>query len=372
MGVDDVLMSLAMIFVIAIRVYGYQWHVWDQTRYTSVTSRKMALTVELNYLASNSLIKVSILCFYRRMTGSLKTSFLYSVWAMIAFCVVYAIIYALLLIFDCNPVVATFHIFDIVWLSRHEFTCHDEGAIVVSCAILGTIQDLIIYLLPIFLVWNLKMAKKTKIAVCGIFAIGLVTCVCGIMRTYYATHVYYYTYDITWYAYYGWIWTALEANLGVICASAPALKVFFKRQLSETNDCMWSAGDRYARSTQNNTRSNVSRSRGTTGLSLAQSILASRADIYEKHDSIALEGIKVCQNVEIRIETGDDSSQKSFTSTRNLTMQRNNWKSPVDWGNDCHVSSAAPGSSISNDSQGPIRVITLHDPMPDDFENNRF
>ena len=33
------------------------------------------------------------------------------------------------------------------------------------------------------------------------------------MRTYYAIYVYFFTYDITWYAYYGWVWTAIESDL---------------------------------------------------------------------------------------------------------------------------------------------------------------
>lgn len=52
------------------------------------------------------------------------------------------------------------------------------------------------------------------------------------MRTYYAIYIYYYTYDITWYAFYAWFWTALEADLGIMCASAPALKVFLRRYFS--------------------------------------------------------------------------------------------------------------------------------------------
>jgi hypothetical protein len=47
------------------------------------------------------------------------------------------------------------------------------------------------------------------------------------MRTYYAIYIYYGTYDITWYAYCAWMWTALEADLGY--TSAPMLKVFFRR-----------------------------------------------------------------------------------------------------------------------------------------------
>ncbi|KAJ4402659.1 hypothetical protein N0V91_007033 [Didymella pomorum] len=142
-GLDDTIMSVAMIplfgltisVVLAIRLYGFQWHVWDQTKETLITAREITFSIEINYMVCTTLIKISILCFYRRITGSLTN------------------------------------------LAANVFS----------------------------------------------------TCVCGILRTYYATYVYYYTYDITWYAYYGWIWTALEADLAVICASAPALKIFFRR-----------------------------------------------------------------------------------------------------------------------------------------------
>ena len=76
-----------------------------------LTVVKMSMSVELNYLASTTLIKISILCFYRRITGSLKTAFVYSIWVMIAFCAIYAIIFGFLLVSTCDPVVGTFHLF---------------------------------------------------------------------------------------------------------------------------------------------------------------------------------------------------------------------------------------------------------------------
>jgi hypothetical protein len=151
------------------------------------------VAVELNYLVSATLIKVSILCFYRRITGTLKDAFVFSTWAMIAFCIISSIIFSFLIIFTCNPVVGSFHLFDFAWRVKNEVTCLDEGAIIVACAIVGTIQDFFVCLLPVLLVWNLKMSKRQKVALCGIFAVGLITCICGILRTYYATYVYYCT-----------------------------------------------------------------------------------------------------------------------------------------------------------------------------------
>ena len=152
---------------------------------------QMTMAIEINYLISTTLIKVSILCFYRRMTGSLKNAFVYWVWGAIISCVLYGLVFTLLTIFTCTPVVGFFHLFDTAWRLQNEVHCRNEGAMVVACAIVSAVQDLIICLLPVFLIKNLRMAKRQKAALCGIFGLGLITCVCGILRAYYATYVYY-------------------------------------------------------------------------------------------------------------------------------------------------------------------------------------
>lgn len=107
------------------------------------------------------------------------------------FCVLYGIVFTFLIIFICSPVVGFFHIYDPVWRAVNEVHCHNEGAIIVACAAISTIQDLIICMLPIFLIWNLKITRRQRFALCGIFGMGLITSVCGILRTYYAAYVYY-------------------------------------------------------------------------------------------------------------------------------------------------------------------------------------
>ncbi|KAF2466473.1 uncharacterized protein BDR25DRAFT_269074, partial [Lindgomyces ingoldianus] len=237
-GLDDLLMSIAMIPLIGLTVavilgnsvYGFQLHAWDQTPRTLITSRQITLAIEVLYLVATSLIKISILCFYRRITnGTISKAFVYWVWVSIVFVVCYCIIFVFIIVFSCSPIEAYWHLFDLAWRLSHELKCHNEAVEIISVVVISTLQDLFICALPIFLVWNLQISRRQKAALIGIFALGLLTCVCGVMRTYYAIYVYYYTYDITWIAHHGWIWTALEADLGVICASAPALKVFFRR-----------------------------------------------------------------------------------------------------------------------------------------------
>ncbi|KAF1914747.1 hypothetical protein BDU57DRAFT_453234 [Ampelomyces quisqualis] len=305
-GLDDILMSLAMLpvlgltisVILAIKVYGFQWHVWDQTNKSQITTREITMAIELNYITSTTLIKVAILVFYHRITRTLRNTFVYSVWGMIAFCVVPSIIFAFLIIFTCTPVEGFFRLFDISWKLQNDLRCQNEAFIIVACAIVGTIQDFFLCLLPIILVWNLNMSTRQKVALCGIFGVGMITCVCGILRTYYATYVYFYTYDITWHAYHGWIWTALEADIGVMCASAPALKVFFKRYFTSST-----MSNGYSSFGTRKTPRPLSQSRGQAS---RYPITTSRADHSGVHEPALFQGIKVSQGLDIHVEETDD------------------------------------------------------------------
>jgi hypothetical protein len=47
----------------------------------------------------------------------------------------------------------------------------------------------------------------------------------------YTEYIYFRTYDVSWASEPVWMWTVVELNGAIICASAPALKVFFKQYL---------------------------------------------------------------------------------------------------------------------------------------------
>lgn len=131
------------------------------------------MSIEINYMICTTLIKVSILCFYRRITASLTITFVYWVWGSIIFCVLYGITFIFIIAFTCHPAEGFFHIFDVAWRLQNALICRDEGAIIVAVAAISTVQDFIIALLPVFLIWKLRIPKAQKIAVCGIFGLGL-------------------------------------------------------------------------------------------------------------------------------------------------------------------------------------------------------
>ncbi|CAI6336433.1 unnamed protein product [Periconia digitata] len=332
-GLDDILISAAMLpligltiaAVLGIRIYGFQWHAWDQTATTYITTREITLSIELLYMGATALTKISILCFYRRMSsGSISRVFIYGVWGLILSVVAYFIVFAFVIIFTCTPVEGFWRYYDLVWRTQNEMHCHDEGVIIVTIVVISTLQDFIICALPAVLVWNLQIPKRQKMALVALFGAGVLTCICGIMRTYYAIYVYFFTYDITWYAYYGWVWTAIESDLGVICACAPAMKVFFLRYFQYTTQ----SG---SKGTRNSTKPKTLSSMGcfkkpygqlsgqySAGVTTIGSHGESKKDSLHCQ-GIPLDRIQVRSHTDIRVdEFGGRSSMDSQSSTRIL------------------------------------------------------
>ncbi|KAI8932895.1 hypothetical protein NX059_010372 [Plenodomus lindquistii] len=211
-------------------------------------------------------------------------------------------------------------------------------------------------MLPIFLIWNLKITRRQRFALCGIFGLGLVTTICGILRTYYAAYVYYYTYDITYRAYYGWVTTVLEAQLGLIAASAPALKVFFQRyfKMSSSRAGYTAASSRH---TPNMPSSN---SRGyplSNKLASQHSMTRSKIEGGGVYDTeVPLNGIKVSQGLDVHIEERDDISQKSYASTRNLTSgSGEGWGGKEGWIEGCKTVCKAVTSGVRDASRSRSR-----------------
>lgn len=126
------------------------------------------------YLLATSLIKISILCFYRRITtGTISKAMLYWTWGSIAFVVIYFFAFSFTIMFSCSPVEAYWRYFDVAWRMTHEFGCNNEGAEIVAVVIISTFQDFYICAFPVAIIWNLQISKRQKAALCGIFGVGL-------------------------------------------------------------------------------------------------------------------------------------------------------------------------------------------------------
>jgi hypothetical protein len=79
-------------------------------------------------------------------------------------------------------------------------------------------------ILPIKTIWSLQIPKRQKVALVCILTIGWFVCVVSILRLNALVVLSKHPDDRTFYSAATAYWSAIEINLGVLCASLPALK----------------------------------------------------------------------------------------------------------------------------------------------------
>jgi hypothetical protein len=79
-------------------------------------------------------------------------------------------------------------------------------------------------ILPIKVIWRLQVPSRQKVALLGILTIGWFVCVVSILRLNALVILSKHPDDRTFYSAATAYWSAIEINLGIVCASLPALK----------------------------------------------------------------------------------------------------------------------------------------------------
>jgi hypothetical protein len=155
----------------AANKYGWNLHIWDVPISDNVPSRKTAWAAQIFFILGTTCTKISILLFYRRLTtGALPKTFLYVIYANIAFITANATAFASVLLVGCRPLGA-------YWYSAlptytAEYTCYDEGAAAPAAAIISVITDVIVVSLPCYVVLGMMMPIRQKLTLCVIFGVG--------------------------------------------------------------------------------------------------------------------------------------------------------------------------------------------------------
>lgn len=210
--------------------YGSGTHNWDVPISKYATLAFMGWCAEIIYLFSTGCTKCSILFFYRRLTkGTYNKRWEYAIITAIAFTAFYSLAFIFLLIFSCSPTEAYWKSFDIYW--KGDFHCIQSKYTNVLSGAMSVASDLYSVLLPCIMLYKFDAPRRQKIALNVIFCLGLLVVAAGSVRTYYLEKVGH-SIDLTWDGYDVLIWAQLETQLSLICASAPALRVFFRSYIT--------------------------------------------------------------------------------------------------------------------------------------------
>ncbi|KAH9863979.1 hypothetical protein J1614_009912 [Plenodomus biglobosus] len=100
--------------------------------------------------------------------------------------------------------------------------------ITAASGLFGVVSDFYILFIPLHLVVGLHLPFGRKLGVCGIFATGLLACVCSIVGCVYRFQIRL-SQDPLWDSATPYALGIVELNAGIICSCMPILLVFFKR-----------------------------------------------------------------------------------------------------------------------------------------------
>ncbi len=91
-------------------------------------------------------------------------------------------------------------------------------------ASINIVTDLLVAFLPVRVIWKLQIVMRQKIALLAILTIGWFVCVVSFLRLHALTVLVQHPDDNTYYSAPTAYWSSIEMNLGIACASLPALK----------------------------------------------------------------------------------------------------------------------------------------------------
>lgn len=125
------------------------------------------------YVASSAFIKISVLLFYRRLSAPFTKVFLVATWVGIIYNILYVIAFLLTLLLICRPVNSYWESFDPYWVVKgNKFSCGKEEISLPLSGVFSVLGDLYSTVLPLFLVWNLQLPRRQKLALYTLFALG--------------------------------------------------------------------------------------------------------------------------------------------------------------------------------------------------------
>ncbi|KAI1094437.1 integral membrane protein [Rostrohypoxylon terebratum] len=235
-GLDDVFIMFAYLPATAYTIIGiveedkFQWnrHTWDLEEEYFVPGLQLILVNQILFDLATSLTKLSILALLHRFTsasGDRKMTI--AVLVSIAIVGFNCFVFIIVTVFQCTPLSEFWE------LSSEPRNCIDQDAHLRAINLINTLTDWLVVLLPLKTVLSLNLPSRQISIVLFLFGVGVLASSAGIARCYFAWMLTT-NFDFVWNNWSSWFCSALELNIGIICASVPATKPFFANVFETT------------------------------------------------------------------------------------------------------------------------------------------
>jgi len=218
-----------------MKITWYGYHTRDVPELSvqdKILSDKVFFAQGLLYNPVLGLVKWSIILFLLRLDDRRR----YIRWTLIAlqvFNIAHMVSVFLVVVFQCSPV----HMY---W-NHHKtdelvdgrivndgYTCIDQASFSLSTAGISILTDVAILLVPIAMMWNLRMPVRRKLAVTLVLSLGWVVAVVGIIRIKFFVDFWYGHFpDPSWNLWH--TLSGVENNVAITVACGPAIKAYITR-----------------------------------------------------------------------------------------------------------------------------------------------
>jgi len=221
---DDAVVGAALIFCWCIAVCSYVGLSFGFGHHASELSeedvQKYTILLYIYFQlesAAVALIKTGILLFYWRVFANKK--FRYCVYVVEFLVLSTYFIGAFGFAFQCTP--ASFF-----WNRKQEGHCIDQKAFDLIASLFFLFTDIVIYVMPMPIVWGLNTTKRRKWELTAVFVMGGIVCITGIIRLWAISKIN--PFDITYSNVSSSMWNMVESELGMVAANIPSMRPLLK------------------------------------------------------------------------------------------------------------------------------------------------
>ncbi|TAQ88831.1 hypothetical protein B7494_g2827 [Chlorociboria aeruginascens] len=187
---------------------------------------------------SITFIKLAILTFYSRVFTLRQRAFRIALQIMIIYTIGLGFSGTITLILLCNPPRYFWYRAYALNLIPPPFEL--EGSCLNNLVTVGLLlafdllEDVFLFIMPIFALWGLQMTKRKKFGVFLAFGVGGFVVGTNVIRIYYTFRITN-SGDLSYSNANAFIWTACQCSIGVVSASIPAMAPLFKLASSSIN-----------------------------------------------------------------------------------------------------------------------------------------
>ncbi|KAK6342483.1 hypothetical protein TWF718_007886 [Orbilia javanica] len=194
--------------------------VWDMSWNTYAQAQMYQTILSMIYPVPLFFIKISLLLFYLRLCptcpSEIRSVFRTSIFCTFFFILATCVTNFFVILLQCDQLA--------YWEAETTTICKlDSKMAQIALGGVSVVTDILLWLMPLPIVWQLDLGKREKVLAVITFGIAAVACVVSAFRLR-AIQMYGYVTDGKLLSVNVSILTVIELNLAIVCSSAPAIR----------------------------------------------------------------------------------------------------------------------------------------------------